>query len=248
MSYIHIEPFDGWYDCTIEDFCDNILPHFGLDVSYKDVAFTGFWSQGDGASFTGNFYLSDVNVSDLKAACPTEVELHELAAELQVLAEAHPTIEGKVIRLSSRYSHSNTMSIGVYSTPDGDYCNDETEAFAAAAEDSLLRIFRELANWLYSRLNENYDFYLADATASKWVESTEVRTVLQLELDQLQADVAANPPKTLIQSNALNAAIVALEVEIETLTSRIDQLAGQFHYWPKVGGPYTIEQFYENYL
>lgn len=246
MSYINVEQHHGWYEDTIVDVCENILPHFGLTVSYKDVEFTGFWSQGDGASFAGSFRFSDVNPSELKSACPTEVELHELAAELQVLADDHPNIEGKVIKLSSRYSHSHTMSIGVYSTPDGDYCNEETEAFEKS-EDSLLRIFRNLADWLYSRLNSEYDFHLADATASQWSEAIEERKDLQADLDQLQADVAANPPQSKIQFAALLTAIAALEVEIETLTSKINQLSGQFHYWPKEDGPLTIEQFYENY-
>ena len=246
MSYIEISPFDGWYDSTIEDFCDNICPHFGLDVSYKDVAFSGFWSQGDGASFTGNFYLSDVVPADLKAACPTEVELHQLAEELAELAEAHPEIQGKVTRMSSRYSHSNTMVIGDWSSNNG-YCNEETEAFAPY-EDQLLHIFRQLADWLYSRLNENYDFYLADATASKWADAIEERTSLQDELEQLKADVVTNPPQSKIQSDALTSAIAALEVEIETLSSKIDQLSYQFSYWPKDSGPMGIEQFYENYL
>ena len=247
MNYISIEPHDGWYDHTIEDFCDNVLPHFGLDVSYKDVAFSGFCSQGDGASFTGRFYLSDVCLADLEAACPTEVALHKLAAELQVLAEAHPDIQGKVTRMSSRYSHSNTMIIGDWSS-NGGYFNEEVEAFAAAeAETTLLDLFRQLADWLYSRLNEDYDFYLADATASQWAESIEERTALQDDLSQLQADVSENPPQSLIQSNALTVAIAALEVEIESLSSKIDQLSDQFHYWPK-DGPLTIEQFYEKYL
>ena len=140
------------------------------------------------------------------------------------------------------------MSIGVYSTPDGDYCNEETEAFAAAAEDSMLRIFRELANWLYSRLNDNYDFYLADATAQAWSDAIEERTALQDELSQLQSDVVTNPPQSKIQADALTAAIAALEVEVESLTSKIDQLSDQFSYWPKGAGPMGIEQFYENYL
>ncbi len=247
MSYIIIEPFDGWYDSTIEDFCDNILPHLGLDVSYKDVAFSGFWSQGDGASFTGNFNLSDVSLSDLEASVPTEVALLKLAAELQVLADAHPTIHGHVSRMSSRYSHSNTMIIGDYMGDNG-YCNEDAENFAAAgAEASLLRIFRELADWLYERLDSAYDFYRADATASQWAEAVEERKALQDELKQLQVDVAANPPQSLIQSNALTAAIAALEVEIEELTSKIDQLSGQFSFWPKDSGPLGIEQFYEDY-
>ena len=242
MSYIDIEPHHGWYEDTIVDFCENILPHFGLTVSYKDVEFTGFWSQGDGASFAGSFRLSDVNPSELKSACPTEVELHELAAELQVLADAHPNIEGHISRMPSMYSHSNTMSTGYWSSENDD---EETDAFAPY-EDTVIRIFRELANWLYSRLNSEYDFYLADATASKWAEAIEERTALQADLDQLQADVAANPPQSKIQFDALLTAIAALVVEIDSLTSKIGQLSGQFHYWPK-DGPFTIEQFYENY-
>lgn len=247
MKYIDIQPHDGWYDHTIEDFCDNVLPHFGLDVSYKDVAFSGFCSQGDGASFTGRFYLSDVCLADLEAACPTEVALHKLAAELQVLAEAHPEIQGEVTRYPSLYSHSNTMSTGYWSS-NGGYFNEEVEAFAAAdAETTLLGLFRQLADWLYSRLNENYDFYLADATAQVWAESIEERNAVQADLTQLQVDIAIDPPQSKIQTAALTAAISALEDEIETLSSKIDQLSDQFHYWPK-DGPFTIEQFYENYL
>lgn len=244
MKYIEISLYDQWYEHVIEDFCDNICPHFGLTVNYRDVEFSGFCSQGDGASFTGDFSLCDVSPAELKASLPTEVELHQLVEELAELAESHPNIQGSISRMPSRYSHSNTMIIGIYSSDEG-YCNEETEAFAAA-EDSVLRIFRELADWLYSRLNAEYDFQLAYATACQWAESIEERTALQDDLSQLQADVVANPPQSLIQSNALTAAISTLEVEIESITSKIDQLADQFHYWPK-DGPLTIEQFYENY-
>lgn len=246
MKYIEINPYDGWYEHTIEDFCDNALPHFGLDVSYRDVAFSGFWSQGDGASFTGLFYLSDVNAESLKQALPTEVELHQLVDELAELAESHPEIQGSVTRLPSRYSHSNTMGIGEYSSGNS-YCDEETLSFESAkAAPTLIRIFRELADWLYNRLNAEYDFALADATAQAWAAAIEERTALQGELNQLQADIAANPPHSPIQTAALTNAISAFEVEIEILTSKIDQLADQFHYWPK-DGPFTVEQFYENY-
>lgn len=243
MSYIDVEPHDGWYEDTIVDFCDNVLPHFGVDVSYKDVAFTGFWSQGDGASFTGRFFLSNVNLTELKASVPTEVELHQLIDQLAELAEAHHDIQGTISRSSSLYSHSNTMIIGEYSS-DNDYC---TEDFAAIdGEATLTRIFRELAEWLYKRLESSYYFYIADATASQWAEAIEERMTLQDELEQLQVAIAENPPKSMILSNALTTAVAALEVEVETLTSQIDQLTDQFHYWSE-GNPTTIEQFYEDY-
>lgn len=250
MKYIEIQPFDGWYESTIEDFCDNVLPHFGLTVNPKDVAFSGFWSQGDGASFTGNFYLSDVVPADLKASVPTEVELHQLVEELAELAEAHPEIQGSISRMSSLYSHSNTMIIGEYSS-NNSCCDEHTEAFeafeAADAESSLIDIFRQLADWLYSRLESEYNFQLADAMARQWADAVEERKSLQLELEQLKVDVAANPPSTLVQANALTSQIEALEVEVESLTSTIDQLADQFHYWHE-GKPMTVEQFHEEHF
>lgn len=39
-----------WYDFIFDDFmvkCENL----GITVNYNDISFSGFWSQGDGASF-----------------------------------------------------------------------------------------------------------------------------------------------------------------------------------------------------
>lgn len=247
MSYINIQPHDGWYDYTIEDFCDNISPHFGLSVTSKDVAFSGFWSQGDGASFTGNFYLSDVDPEALKQSLPPEVELHQLADELAELAELHPEIQGFISRVSSLYSHSNTMIIGEWSSTNS-YCDEYTEEFESAdAESTLIDIYRQLADWLYSRLEEDYNFQLADATAYRWADAVEERKDLQLELEQVKVDVAANPPKTQIQSAALSSQVTNLEGAIESLTNTIDQLADQFHYWLD-GESITIEKFHEEYF
>ena len=247
MSYIGIQPFDGWYECTVEDFCERVLPHFGLTVCSEDVQFSGFWNQGDGASFTGLFYLRDVNPSELKSACPTEDELHNLAEELAELATAHSEIQGSISRMSSLYSHSNTMVVGGWGSNNG-YCNEDTEAFVAAdAETSLIRIFRQLADWLYSRLEEEYNFQLADTTASYWADAIEERKSLQVELEQLQVDVAANPPQSPVQARALSMQISNLRDATESLTTTIDQLSNQFHYWQD-GKSLTVEQFHEEHF
>ena len=247
MSYIEISPYDGWYEFSIEDFCERICPHFGLSVCPEDVSFSGFWSQGDGASFTGLFYLSDVSLANLKADVPTEEELHQLAEELAELAEAHPEIQGKVSRMSSRYSHSNTMILGEWSSNNG-YCNEETENFASAdAETALLRIFRQLADWLYRRLEEEYNYQLASDTAQAWSEAIEEKKALQAELGQLLADVATNPPKTVVQAKACTTVRCNLTSAIAELGDNIDQLADQFHYWSD-GKSIPIEDFYENHF
>lgn len=48
-----------WYDFTIDEMIDGLRP-FGLDVNRKDVSFSGFWSQGDGASFSVSIGTNDV--------------------------------------------------------------------------------------------------------------------------------------------------------------------------------------------
>lgn len=46
------EPIDDWYEQLIEEFVERINETYGIEVSKDDVRFSGFWSQGDGASFT----------------------------------------------------------------------------------------------------------------------------------------------------------------------------------------------------
>lgn len=44
-------------DYCLTDFCA-YARHLGFDVSENDISYSGFWSQGDGASFAGQYCLS----------------------------------------------------------------------------------------------------------------------------------------------------------------------------------------------
>lgn len=48
----NFEPPYDWYEYLIEQFVERIKENYGIDVEKSDVKFSGFWSQGDGASFT----------------------------------------------------------------------------------------------------------------------------------------------------------------------------------------------------
>ena len=43
--------WDDWHDPIIEGWVEDMNDR-GHDISAKDVSYSGFWSQGDGASFT----------------------------------------------------------------------------------------------------------------------------------------------------------------------------------------------------
>ena len=55
--------FDADYCLT--DFC-SYARHLGFDVSESDISYSGFWSQGDGASFEGQYCLSGYGLGQVK--------------------------------------------------------------------------------------------------------------------------------------------------------------------------------------
>ena len=50
--------YDPLYDHIYHEFIKNMSEKYGADIDVKDIAWTGFWSQGDGASFTCDFDAS----------------------------------------------------------------------------------------------------------------------------------------------------------------------------------------------
>ena len=119
---------------------------FGVDAS--DIAFSGFWSQGDGASFTGEFRASLISpAADLAAEFPTHKTLHGLHARLTTVG--HPDDSRVNITRSGHYVHSHTMNIDA-----DEYSRDD--------ERELLSILRGLADWLYRLLESEYDYLVSD--------------------------------------------------------------------------------------
>lgn len=52
-------------DYVLTDFC-TYSRHLGFDVSDNGISYSGFWSQGDGASFEGQFCLSGYGLGPVK--------------------------------------------------------------------------------------------------------------------------------------------------------------------------------------
>lgn len=118
-----------WWDSTYEDFC-NVALSFGIHVKCDDIAFSGFWSQGDGASFTfGNVNAYDVIVAAIKVEQSGEYGpggyVDEFTALGKLLLDSfNPFVltcpEGREIaeaysfraeRTGHHYSHSNTVTV-----------------------------------------------------------------------------------------------------------------------------------------
>jgi hypothetical protein len=176
---------DDWYDCVLENF-KMICEILGIDLDEQEPSFRGFWSQGDGASWTGRYNAQstfsridptyDTAPAKIRDHAPQDEELHRIADELCLLARIYQPVYAVVRRSSSHYVHSNAMTaeeVGyVYDEEiDMDEVPDE---IVELIETTLKDLFRALADWLYESLEESYDYLTSDEVVKESLEANEI--------------------------------------------------------------------------
>lgn len=108
---------------------------FGLEID--NVLYSGFWSQGDGASFTGRYQFCDGGFKAVTDYAPLDLELRRIVSRLN----AHAVSINYTIHItqSGRYFHENTM-------------NFDTD------DSVIIGCLRDYARWIYKRLENEYDY------------------------------------------------------------------------------------------
>jgi len=171
-----------WSDDTIELRCE-MLAQYGFKDKI-DIFFSGFWSQGDGASFTTETTFSDL----LDAWRGWDNPLRGVDADFQVenqekmpidfekyavLHEADTDIRISFYRSSHMYAHYNTVSVRADFDPDLRMVN--TNSSKLWTHDNLLLLcnefIEELDAWrieqcdtIYKDLESEYEHRTSDET------------------------------------------------------------------------------------
>jgi hypothetical protein len=151
-NYRDINVDHDWYDTEIEDF-KNLLEILGF---YNvDIQFSGFASQGDGASFTGRFTPAKTQelkkrAKKLKSEAPN-VPLYNYT-DMKFSEEELEDERVEVERLSSRYSHENTISSD----------NDDLKEFA-----------KNFSRYIYRQLEAQYDYLTCDDAIKETLEAND---------------------------------------------------------------------------
>lgn len=87
-----------WYQCVFDDWAEKLKEK---GIVAEDFAFSGFWSQGDGASFRGAIeVLPFMKAHEFDHKYPATYYLAE-----------HGLVHLKLYREASFYSHDNTVSL-----------------------------------------------------------------------------------------------------------------------------------------
>ena len=146
-----------WYSWVYDEFKSKMYQKYMCNVN--DIYFTGFWSQGDGASFSGYVIIEEY----LKAT----KQISKYANLRKYLEQYTPSVD---IRQSGNYYHSNTMSF---------YDEDFTEA-TEKQQDQLYKIMDEIeevmkqeADDLYRELEQEYEYQTSDEAIAEQLINAE---------------------------------------------------------------------------
>lgn len=154
-----------WWDSVYDDF-KTIAGILGFDV--QDMQFSGFWSQGDGASFTGSYAYKKGCITAVVDYAPKDETLHAIARDIVAMQKpAFYRIEGPIYRQSHHYSHENTIR---------------------ADSSELTEIARRLCRWLYDALEKEYEYLTAWHAGSCYAIEGETVASAKAELMAILAE------------------------------------------------------------
>ena len=171
----HDEWWDGVFNDAVECAeCLGIEIDGGKTGHRPSIYFSGFWSQGDGASFRGRYNLKPDAIEAVTAYAEQDEELRAIAeglTRLQVTARLKygGALECRITTDNSNYCHSNTMNFETV------YVDTENEAPnpSEQEEDDLAVLFRRFADWIYDRLERENEYLNSDECIDEQLTSNE---------------------------------------------------------------------------
>lgn len=176
---------NSFAEFVTDDFHE-VLAALGFDVDKKrGLSWSGFWSQGDGASFSGSWRASDCDPAKLLADRPAtyehdgkvetskgNVELHRIAAEILAVKAAgasYAHVTGK-----DRWGFH--MSLDELEWSDETPATDDADADVAtlrAWENRFIEAARDLARMFYKSLEAEWEYQNSDAAIAESIEANE---------------------------------------------------------------------------
>lgn len=180
----------NWYEDSF-DYYKELLENAGFENA--EISFSGFWSQGDGASFVADcdaqkilnsmFFENEGQIAWLIKKGLTDKAMEEMKRWNLwfTMAEKHGSIQFSIYRHSSRYSHENTVSPIV--NIDSDYQDSgawnngvwESVFMSKVNQEKLETMFEEyVRDWcrkIYSGLEAEYDYLTSPEAIRETIEA-----------------------------------------------------------------------------
>jgi hypothetical protein len=159
---------DDWWDAVYDDF-ERVCEILGIRLKATPVRlmgggtrqkpciqFSGFWSQGDGASYECFWSHAKGSTKRIREFAPKDATLHGIADRLQAVLRQNFYQLCAEATHRGRCSHEYSMAVEV--TRDSPTGQDPTTDSEEAVTDAL----RDLARWLYRQLEAEHDHLTSD--------------------------------------------------------------------------------------
>ena len=169
---------EDWYgaESIIEDAC-RVADILGISFSTKTVKlyggctrqdpvvyWSGFYSQGDGACFEGDYSYSKGAAKRIREYAPEDKRLHAIADALQEVQKRNFYRLAARMRHSGRYYHSGCMSVDVEHV-------DDSYRDIGDAESVVTDQMRAFADWIYRQLKSEYEYTMSDENVDESIET-----------------------------------------------------------------------------
>lgn len=146
--------------------CAEMLTRIGVTLDEGGISYSGFGSQGDGASFTGSYSYADGAMAAV-ADWPNDATLRDIVASLEALQNVNGyELSASLARGNTHYSHEFTVGIEVVKGPDD-------EPATGAAKDGVIEAMRDLMHWIYKALETEYDYRQSDEAVVEGIRANE---------------------------------------------------------------------------
>lgn len=184
---------DEWWDSVYDDALQ-MAEILGIEVDYRyhdgrrgrpgwkepKIWFSGFSFQGDGACWEGRYRYAAGALKKLqdeapafykdeagaKQPIPSNIELHRIAKALQDVQRRHfYKLEARSTH-RGHYNHSGCMSIEVQDI-------DDPYRDLGDAEDDIKEALRDFADWIYRRLEDEYNWLNSDEQVDESIRCNE---------------------------------------------------------------------------
>jgi len=150
-----------WSECVIEEAKEQGT-NMGLKI--EDIYFSGFYSQGSGACYTGSWSAADVKSGETAkdwGDSPATKEIRRIASEFEQFAKDWPESSFSVTH-SGHYSHEYCTNFEVSLGEDADNNEKVSPEQWREASDSIIETARDYMRWIYKQLEKEYEYQNSD--------------------------------------------------------------------------------------
>lgn len=135
---VDFEWWDSTYDCIIETGAC-----IGIDID--KIYFSGFYSQGDGACFEGEYRYNNKPIENFN----TDKDLERIIKGLKELQKRSFYQLGARVKQSGHYMHENCTRIETW---------HNQRDITLKEEEDLEELLRDFMRWIYRTLEQEYEY------------------------------------------------------------------------------------------